>query len=86
MAEVDEDEFFDRLKGMAAEKSLIRVMEGPNIDIIIHKDETDYDYWDMVGTVFLDTDSTEELERQRDMYIKRLEEAGVRDGGSYEME
>jgi hypothetical protein len=84
MAEVEENEFFDRLQVMTKEQSLIYVVEGPNIDVIIHKDNIEYDYWDMAGTVFLDTETPEELEQQRNYYKEKLESIGIKDGGSYE--
>jgi hypothetical protein len=86
MAEVEESEFFERLESMKKEQMLVFVIEGPNIDVIIQKDGREYDYWDMVGTVFLDTQAPEELEQQRNHYKAKLVSIGIENGGSYEGE
>jgi hypothetical protein len=85
MAEVKEKEFFERLQDMVKEQNLVYVVEGPNIDIILNKKEKEYNYWDMVGTVSLDTSKPDELPTQTTDYKSKLESIGVPNGGSYEL-
>jgi hypothetical protein len=84
MAEVEENEFFEQLGPMAQKQKLKYVVEGPNIDIILEKDHVEYDYWDMIGTIFLDTEESAELDRQKSEYKQKLITIGVEDGGYYE--
>lgn len=86
MSEVEEEEFFDRLQAMVQEQKLVYVVEGPNVDIILNKEGSkEYDYWDMVGTISLDTDQPEELPAQTAQYKSKLESIGIPNGGSYDL-
>lgn len=79
MAEAEQEEFFEQLGKFT--DPLIFVVEGPNIDIIVN-DKEEYDYYDMVGTIFIDTKTEEILKNQRSELIQRLKTMGLSSGGS----
>jgi hypothetical protein len=86
MSEVGEAEFFDQLKTLVSQNELKYVVEGPNIDIIIERAENpnEYDYWDMMGTVFVEGLEAEQINKWREETVQKLQAAGVEYGGEYE--